>query len=478
MSTFLAFDFGASSGRAILTSIENDIIKMKEIHRFPNEPVFLGDKYIWDFPRLLNEMKIALRKVAITNIEIESIGIDTWGVDYGLLDYEGNLIGMPMHYRDKRNLQGVKEVEKIINLEKLYLRTGISNNTFNTCFQLAGYKLKRNTILNNTKCLLFMPDLFAYYLTGEKKNEFTIASTSGLLDMKKRAWDFELIETLGIPKIIFNDIVEPGELYGYLTEEIMEETGIGKVPVIAIGGHDTASAVAATPFIDSKNAFLSSGTWSLLGKELDLPIINKESFEANLTNEGGIGNKIRLLKNINGTWLLQQLKKNWSEYNEKVDFPEIIKEAKKYANCSFILDTNDERFMNTKNMIKTIKLYCIEKNQGEPKELGEFAMAIYNGLTNEYKKTIEELQKIIGEEIQGINVVGGGIQDQFLCEMTAKTTGKEVIAGPIEAAVLGNFMIQAIAMEKIGSIKQGRELIYKSFNCKRYTNSNILQETV
>ena len=448
---------------------------MKEIHRFPNEPVFLGDKYVWDFPRLLNETKTALKKVVASGTKITSIGIDTWGVDYGLLDKDNNLIGMPMHYRDERNYEGVKEVEKKIDLESLYLRTGISNNTFNTAFQLVGDRLKRNTILENSDSLLFMPDLFAYYLTNEKKNEFTIASTSGLLDMKNRTWDKELINALGIPENIFNDIIEPGETYGYLTDEVMDETGMDKVPVIAIGGHDTASAVAGTPFKNKGNAFLSSGTWSLLGLEIDSPIISEETFKASLTNEGGVGNKIRLLKNINGTWLLQQLRKNWCEFHEEIGFPDIIREAKKYEDCTFKVNTNDPRLMNTKNMIKSIKEYCIEHGQGEPTELGEIAMAIYNGLTSEYKATIEELEEISGREIPGINVVGGGIQDKFLCELTMKRTGKTLIAGPIEAAVLGNVMIQAIANNEIESIEEGRELIFNAFSCEVYSQEVVLE---
>ena len=475
MSNFLAFDFGASSGRAILVKIKKDYIDMKEIHRFPNEPVFLGDKYVWDFPRLLNETKTALKKVVASGTKITSIGIDTWGVDYGLLDKDNNLIGMPMHYRDERNYEGVKEVEKKIDLESLYLRTGISNNTFNTAFQLVGDRLKRNTILENSDSLLFMPDLFAYYLTNEKKNEFTIASTSGLLDMKNRTWDKELINALGIPENIFNDIIEPGETYGYLTDEVMDETGMDKVPVIAIGGHDTASAVAGTPFKNKGNAFLSSGTWSLLGLEIDSPIISEETFKASLTNEGGVGNKIRLLKNINGTWLLQQLRKNWCEFHEEIGFPDIIREAKKYEDCTFKVNTNDPRLMNTKNMIKSIKEYCMEHGQGEPTELGEIAMAIYNGLTSEYKATIEELEEISGREIPGINVVGGGIQDKFLCELTMKRTGKTLIAGPIEAAVLGNVMIQAIANNEIESIEEGRELIFNAFSCEVYSQEVVLE---
>ena len=475
MGNFLAFDFGASSGRAILVKIEKEYIDMKEIHRFPNEPVFLGDKYVWDFPRLLNETKTALKKLAAAGTKVTSIGIDTWGVDYGLLDKDNNLIGLPMHYRDERNYEGVKTVEEKIDLESLYLRTGISNNTFNTAFQLVGDTLKRRTILENADSLLFMPDLFAYYLTNEKKNEFTIASTSGLLDMKNRTWDKELIDTLGIPEKIFNNIIEPGEVYGYLTQEIMDETGMERVPVIAIGGHDTASAVAATPFKDKGNAFLSSGTWSLLGLEIDSPIISEDTFKASLTNEGGVGNKIRLLKNINGTWLLQQLRKNWCEFREEIGFPDIIREAKKYEDCTFAVNTNDPRLMNTKNMINSIKEYCIEHGQGEPMELGEIAMAIYNGLTSEYKATIEELEGITGREIPGINVVGGGIQDKFLCELTMKRTGKTLIAGPIEAAVLGNVMMQAIANKEIESIEEGRKLIFNAFSCEVYCNETVLK---
>lgn len=468
MSTFLAFDFGASSGRAIITRIKNDKISMEEIYRFPNEPVFLGDKYIWDFPRLLNEMKVSLKKVSLLNEEIEGIGIDTWGVDYGLLDEDDNLIGLPMCYRDKRNYSALEKTKDIIDLESLYLRTGIAPNAINTCIQLVADGMMRKEIIKNSKSLLFMPDLFAYYLTGEKKNEFTISSTSGLLDMEKREWNYKLIEELHLPKEIFNNIIEPGEVYGYLTDDIMEETGLDKIPVIAIGGHDTASAVAATPFKYEKSAFLSSGTWSLLGMELEEPIINKETMKYNFTNEGGVNNKIRLLKNINGLWLLQQLKKNWCEFNGKIDFPHIINDARKHKDCTFRVNTNDPMFMNTKNMIHTIKEYCLNNGQGEPKELGELAMAVYNGLTSEYEDTIKELEIVLGYEIEAINVVGGGIKDKFLCELTAKKTGKEVIAGPVEAAVLGNVMLQAISLNKIKSIKEGRELIFNSFNCEIY----------
>lgn len=468
MSCFLAFDFGASSGRAILAEKREEKITIEEIYRFENEPVFLGDKYIWDFPRLLNEMKKALKKAALINKEIKGIGIDTWGVDYGLLDKNNNLIGMPMHYRDKRNYYGLKTVSNIISPRDLYLRTGISLNVFNTCFQLVADKAYRGEILNNSKSLLFMPDLFAFYLTGEIKNEFTIASTSGLLDMEKKYWDYELISNLGIKHEIFNEIIEPGDIYGYLTEEVMNETGLGKIPVIAVGSHDTASAVAAAPLKGNDYAFLSSGTWSLLGVESDKAIKNDNSYEFGFTNEGGVGKNIRFLKNINGLWLLQQIKKCWSELNEEIDFPDIIREAKKFENSNFIVDTNNEMLMNSYNIIKSIKEYCKDNGQGEPKELGEIAIAVYNGLTMEYCKAINDIELVLGLELKGINIVGGGIKDKYLSELTSKKTGKKVIAGPVEAAVLGNVLLQCIACKELESIEEGRKIIEKSFQDEIY----------
>ncbi|SHE91145.1 rhamnulokinase [Clostridium fallax] len=468
MGVYLAFDFGASSGRAIIVNVNNEKIDMKEIHRFSNEPVYLNNKYLWDFQKLFNEMKKALKKVSLLDEKIQAIGIDTWGVDYGLLDNEDNLIGIPMHYRDERNYFGIDEVEKSISIKNLYKKTGIASMAFNTVFQLVADKKFRKSILENSNAMLFMPDLFAYYLTGEKRTEFTIASTSGLLDLTTRQWNYKLIESLNLPKNIFQKIIEPGNFYGYLSDSLIEELDLYKIPVIAVGGHDTASAVVATPFVNSNYAFLSSGTWSLLGKEIDSPIINEKSYDYGFTNEGGVANKIRLLKNINGLWLIQQLKKNWCENYEEIGFKDIIKAARKTNNTKFQVDTNDKEFMNSKNMIESIKKYCIKRNQGEPKTLGELAIAIYNGLSKEYLKGIEELEDILGYKIEGINVVGGGIQDDFLCELTAKNTCKKVVTGPVEAAVLGNVLMQMIALKEIKSIEEGRKIISKSFDFKIY----------
>ncbi|MGL4990855.1 MAG: rhamnulokinase [Sarcina sp.] len=470
---FLAFDFGASSGRAIIGDIKIDInnkksMEFKEIHRFSNNPIFMGKKYYWDFPRLFHEMKEAIKKVVKIGIKIDSIGIDTWGVDYGFLNKQNELVGLPMHYREEQNIQAMNNFSKENDLLDLYLETGIYNNSFNTIFQLFRDKNERKDNYEVAKSLLFMPDLFAYYLTGEQKNEYSIASTSGLLDTENKIWDWNLIERLNLKKDIFNEIIFPGEYYGILTQEISQELGVERVPVIAVCGHDTASAVVGTPFDGENNTFLSSGTWSLLGCELNKPIKTKDSYNAFLTNEGGINGSIRFLKNINGTWLLQELKKKWSQEFSEVTFLEIIHEAKKYEDKKFIIDTNLDEFITTKNIITTIKKYCSENGQGEVKELGELAIAIYNGLVKEYANTIKELEKLTTKKIDCINIVGGGIQDEFLCKLTAKATKKKIIAGPIEAAVMGNIGIQALASGEFKSIKEIKDAIKNSFECKIY----------
>ena len=466
MGTYLAFDFGASSGRAVIGKLENNKLLIEEIHRFSNEPVYLGERYVWDFPKLFNEMKIALKKTSLLEQRIKSIGIDTWGVDFGLIDKNDNLIGMPLHYRDKRSYIGLESTRKIISDKELHMRTGNAVMPINSIFQLMADKEVRTDILNSSKSLLFMPDLFSYFLTKEIHSEYTIASTSGLMNIDKKDWDYQLIDKLGLPKNIFNKIIEPGEIFGYLTEDIIKETGLYNVPVIAVGEHDTASAVLAAPFEEC--AFLSCGTWSLLGIEVDKTIINNKTYYNNFTNEGGVLGKVIFLKNINGLWLLQQLKKTWCEFHEKIDFPDIIEAARKASCKHFILNTNDEELMNSINIIESIKKYCIKNNQGEPKSLGEFAIAIYNGLVNEYNNTIKEMEDILGYKINGINMVGGGIKDELICELTAKVTGKKVIAGPIEATALGNILVQMIASGEIGNLSEARKIVKNSFDTKIY----------
>ncbi len=464
----LAFDFGASSGRMVLCKLQDGKMELEELHRFPNNEVRIGGHIYWDLFRLYHEMKQGLKKAAAKKVPIQSLAVDTWGVDYGLFDKDGNLIGNPVNYRDSRTDGMMEEIAKVIPLEELYNRTGIEFMYFNSIFQLYAEKGMRPVIMDNAKRLLFMPELFGYFLTGIMYTEYTFASTSQLLDARTRAWDWDLIEKLGLKKELFGDIVMPGTVIGDLLPEVEEETGLSGVKVIAVGSHDTASAVAGAPMESQDAAFLSCGTWSLLGIVLDEPILNETSYKYNYTNEGSIDGKIQFMKNINGLWIMQNLRKNWCEFEEEVGFPDIIAAARAAKRQDFVIDPKDPRFTAPLNMMKEIVSYCEEKGQGTPEGLGEMAMAIYNGLTQEYKKAIEGMEDITGKTIPCINMVGGGIQDALLCELTAKATGKKVIAGPIEGSVLGNSIVQLVAMGAVKDIAEGRQIIRNSFEVKVY----------
>jgi rhamnulokinase len=459
----LAFDFGASSGRMILSKYEDGKIELEELHRFANEPVRIGKVFYWDTFRLFHELKTGLKKAAARKIPIASMAVDTWGVDYGLLDKNGNMIGMPINYRDDRTIGVIQRFNRLVPLEELYASTGIQFMNFNTIFQFLADKEMRPEIYEAADKFLMMPDLFNYFLTGNKFNEYTNASTGQLLNAKERTWDLGLVQRAGLRTDLFCPMIQPGSIYGEFLPEVVEETGLSGCKVIAVGSHDTASAVAATPFAAEHAAFLSCGTWSLLGMEMDEPVLTEDSFTFNYTNEGGVEGKIRLLKNINGLWIMQNLRKNWCEMEEEVSFQDIIKAAKAAKNQSFIINPNDARFTAPYNMMREVIGYCEEKGQGTPEGLGEIAMAIYNGLTHEYKTTIENLEIITNVKIPCINMVGGGIQDQLLCELTAKATGKKVLAGPIEGSVLGNVIMQLKALGKIQTLQEGRDIVARSF---------------
>ncbi|HEY5563057.1 MAG TPA: rhamnulokinase family protein [Clostridiaceae bacterium] len=468
MKVVLSFDFGASSGRAIICKYDGEKIELEEIHRFPNEPVSIGGHLYWDFLRLFHELKIGIKKAKVKYNNISSIGIDTWAVDYGLLDENDNLISNPIHYRDTRTNNIIKDIEKIVPFEDIYKSTGIQYLEFNTLYQFYSDLKFRNNLLKEAKFLLFIPDLFNFYLTGNKYNEYTNASTTQMLDAKSKNWDFKLLDKLGLPSSILQDIIMPGNVWGTLSKEIQAELEAPAIPVIAVGSHDTASAVAGIPLEGENGVYLICGTWSLLGIERKNPTINEASLKQNFTNEGGVYGTIRFLKNINGLWILQQLKKAWCERVEEISFPDIIKAAKAAKNTNFIIDPNDVAFMAPLNIIEEIKNYCKRNGQGTPLNLGEIAISVYNGLTNEFNKVIENLEGVTGIAVETINLVGGGIQDELLCQLTADITGKEVITGPLEASVFGNAIMQLKALGEIGSLKEGREIIKRSIEMKEY----------
>lgn len=460
---YLAFDYGASSGRLMLCTYDGERIDMQEIHRFPNDPVWMAGHFYWDFPRLFHEMKQGLKKVAKLDVEISGIGIDTWGVDYGFLDADGRLISNPFCYRDPKNDQGMREMDQVHDFAEFYKIAGLQKMDFNTAYQLYYDVKHRPYIIDAAETFLFMPDLFAYMLTGEKVCEYTIASTSQLLDARKRDWSEEIMDMVGVPRRLFPKLVTPGTVIGTLTEQVQEETGLGPIPVIAVGCHDTASAVCGAPIESENSVFMSSGTWSLIGMEIQEPIINETSLAYNFTNEGGVEHTIRFLKNITGLWIIQNLKKKWNETMPEIGYPEIIAAAKEAGRKDFMIDPDDPRFSAPMDMVKEVVGYCEEHGQGKPETIGEIAIAAYNGLGEKYRQNVEAMETMTGKTVDVINMVGGGTQDKFLCQMTATRTGKKVLAGPIEAAVVGSVLMQMKATGNLQSLEEGRKIVKKSF---------------
>ena len=457
----LAFDFGASSGRAIVATYENGKVTMEEVHRFSNDPVMVGGTFYWDILRLFHEIKQGISKcVAAGHKDIESIGIDTWGVDFGLLDKDGRLLENPVNYRDKRTV-GVKEKAfEVCGKENMYKAAGLQFNDFNTIFQLYSLKLQRPELLERAETLLFIPDLLAYFLTGEKSVEYTIASTSELLDAKKRDYDFGMLEKLGIKKEIMPKIVKPGTVKGKLSADIAEELGIDRIDVIASASHDTASAVAAAPIKKGESScFISCGTWSLLGAELDEPIINDVSFAEDFTYEGGVENTIRFLKNISGLWLMQETRRQWIREGEDISFKDIDKMLETEKSADVYIDPTRSEFVAPGNMPKRIDDFLIRTNQKIPASKGQTALCILESLALTYRYYIEALEKILGKKIDVIHLIGGGVKDVNLCKFTANATGKKVTAGPVEATAIGNISVQLIAKGAIKDIESARKQI-------------------
>ena len=443
MKKVLAFDFGASSGRAILgTQIDNGEIQLAEIHRFPNDPVRVNGGFYWDVLQLFHEIKVGLTKcVNAGHSDISSIGIDTWGVDYGLLDNRGELIGNPYHYRDNRTDGVIEKVEQLLSRKTLYELTGIQSNFYNTIYQLAS-----SNIPETADKLLFMPDLFAYFLTGKKRCERTIFSTSQLMDIHSRKISDEICDALNINKDLFCPIIEPGESYGLLKSDIANEVGLPQIPVAAVASHDTASAVVAVPFESRNSAFLSCGTWSLLGLKLDKPILTDEAIAAGFTNEAGVNGSIRFLKNITGAWLANECRRIWKQNGEDVSFATLDAQAVAAIDFQSIIDPNSPEFTAPNDMTKAIVDFCVQTNQTPPATIGEFLVLINRSLAKCYRENLDALEKIAGFKIETLHMVGGGIQDKLLCKLTEEITGRKVVAGPVEATAMGNVMVQLQAL--------------------------------
>ena len=467
MKKVLAFDFGASSGRAIIGSFDGEKITLKEVHRFTNDPVELGGTLYWDVLRLFYEIKQGIVKAKIAG-GFDSIGIDTWGVDFGLIDKNGRLLENPVHYRDKRTSGLVEESFKSVPRQKMYDITGIQFMELNTLFQLISLKKQRPEMLERADKMLFMPDLFAYFLTGKMCSEHSIASTSQLIDINTRTWSKELLDAFGIKESLFAPLTEPGTQLGNLSKEICEECGVESVPVISVCGHDTQSAITAVPCESGDFAFLSSGTWSLFGTELQKPIVNETSLKINITNEGGFGGTTGFLKNIIGLWLIQESRRQWQREGKDYSYADLEKLALSEEPFKCFIDPDAPEFVPQGNIPERVREFCRKTGQYVPESVGEIMRCIYESLAMKYRMTFEKLCECTGKDYPVIHVIGGGTKDTLLCQMTANACDVPVKAGPIEATVLGNIAVQLLSSGDIPDIKKAREIISRSEALREY----------
>lgn len=466
--TILAFDIGATSGRAVLATLMNGKFEMQEIHRFPNNLLELHGKYYWDIYHLYNELKKSLSLCGSQQIELDSIGIDTWGVDFGCLAQDGSLLGLPRAYRDPYTEGAPEEFFRLVPREEVYRLTGIQIMNFNSLFQLFRGQQEKFAPLVHAVEILFMPDLLSYLLTGNRVCEYTDASTSQLLNPVTKQFEASLLNAAGVSPSIVRPVVMPGTVVGELTDAIVRETGIGKVPVIAVAGHDTASAVAAVPALDQHFAYLSSGTWSLMGIETEQPIITTESYENNFTNEGGIEGTTRFLKNITGMWLLEQCRKEWERADRTYSYPEIVQMAEQAVPFRCFVNPDDPCFANPASMSEAIANYCKETGQTVPATDAEFVRCIFESLALRYNEVIQMLIKMAPYPIERLHVIGGGSKNRMLNQFTANAIGMPVIAGPSEATAIGNSMIQARSAGIVSNRWEMRELIAASIQTETF----------
>lgn len=469
----LAIDLGASSGRGIVGSFDGNKITLEENHRFLNEPVMVADQFTWDILRIYHEIKNSLRKCALSNDrDIKSIGIDTWGVDFGFIDRNGRLLGNPVHYRDERNNGMPAYAATIVDPAYVYDKTGIQICDFNTLFQLLSIKKASPEVLDTAQSMLLVPDLLNYFLTGNVQTEYTIASTSQMIDARTRDWSWDIIKKFGFPEKLFSKIVMPSTKCGPVRKGVLEEVGALGANVISVASHDTASAVAAVPAKNDKFIWISSGTWSIAGTEIKEPVTSPQARACNFTNEGGIDRTIRFSKNITGLWLEQESKRQWEREGEKYGFSELSEMAAAADPFRSFIDPDDPRFSTPGNLPRRIAEYCRETGQPIPETKGEVVRCILESIAMRYRKTVDMIDDLCGEKLPAIHIVGGGTQEKQLSQFTANVCGRPVYTGPVEATALGNIITQAIAAGEIKDIWEGRQVISNSFDVLTFEPKN------
>ena len=465
-TSFLALDLGAESGRAMLGRFDGERMSIEEIHRFPNTPVKLVDGMHWDVLRIFAEVKEGLKKATGEAGRIESLGVDSWGVDFGLLDRSGSLVSNPYYYRDPRT-EGTEEraFERMPKAE-IYGTTGIQFMPINTLNQLLAFE--GSPLLEAAETLLMTPDLIGYWLTGEKTWESTIASTSQLLDARSGDWAWGLLEKMGIPGRLFGEIEAPGTELGSLSPDIAGEAGAEGTSVTSVASHDTASAVAAVPAEGEDFAYISSGTWSLVGMELPAPVITGDGMWANFTNEGGFGGTTRFLKNVMGLWILQECRRTWAREGHDYSYEELARLAEDAPTLGALVDPDHPVFMPPGDMPLRIRRFCEATSQEPPRAPGEVARCVLESLALKYRWVLEKAAEITGREARMVHVVGGGVRNELLCRLTADATGLPVRAGPVEATALGNLLVQAYASGYVSSLEEMRTAVRRSVEVRDY----------
>ncbi|MBN1795954.1 MAG: rhamnulokinase [Sedimentisphaerales bacterium] len=472
-SNYIAVDLGAESGRVMLAALKNNKITLTEAYRFSNGPIEENGSLKWDFPRLIREIKTGIAKALDIKKDVRSIGVDTWGVDFGLIDKEGNLLENPYHYRDERNVGMIEKACRTMPKKDIYFNTGIQLLPFNSLYQLLAYKEYKPQILEKASKLLLMPNLIMYHLTGQVAAEYSMASTSQIMDMRTGNWSDTILNAFGLPKQIFPEITRPGTNAGRLKKALAAELGCTQIPVVTVGCHDTASAVAGVPAAGDKNwAYLSSGTWSLLGIESDKPIINDETFEFSFTNEGGVFDTIRLLKNIMGLWPVQQCRTQWLKEGCELDYSKLTEMAAVAEPFRAYIDIDAEIFLSMGNMPQRINTYLKSTGNGIIEDKGQIIRVILESLAIKYCQTLGKIEKLTGRNSDCLYIVGGGSQNRLLNQFTADATARKVIAGPVEATVLGNVLVQAVADGSVKNLKEGRKIIAESFPQEKYQPQN------
>jgi rhamnulokinase len=459
-SSYLAVDMGASGVRAVVGRLHSGRFELRELHRFENGPAELLGHLHWDVLGLWRGLKAGMERFAgEVGGELAGIGVDTWGVDFALLDERGRILGNPYHYRDARTDGAPEELFRSLPEDRVYGRTGIQVMQINTLFQLFSMKRESDPQLEAAHTLLMMPDLFSYLLSGAKVGEYTIASTSQMLDARRREWASGFLSELGLPTRLLPELVRPGTIIGTLRPELAQATGVGPVPVIATAAHDTASAVAAIPELSQESAYISSGTWSLVGVEVAEPVLSEEARQLNFTNEGGVAGTIRLLKNVAGLWLLQECRRQWRREGNELSWNEILQSAAAAPPFRSIVDPDSSEFLNPGDMPVAIRSFCRRTGQPEPESVGELARCCLESLALRYRWVIGALESLTGRRLTTIRVVGGGSRNDTLNRFTADACNLPVVVGPVEATAYGNVMVQALATGELPDLASGRRAI-------------------